>query len=167
MQITGTVLSIRGSVVDAVFEAGIPHINMLLRTGQEQRILLEVLTQLSTSRARCIALTPTQGLALGAQVQTTGGPLQAPVGRETLGRMLNVFGETIAGTPAPAENTLARPSFCREAGREAAGGRHGGRLLNLPAQPARLHRRTGAGDTALRVCNGGRSICSPGRRCAD
>lgn len=91
----GRVLSVRGSVVDAVFEDGLPPIYSLLRAGTNGRVAIEVLAQLDAHRVRGIALTPTQGLARGTAVNNTGGPLNAPIGRGILGRMFDVFGNTI------------------------------------------------------------------------
>jgi len=54
-----------------------------------------VLSQIDSSHVRGIALTPTQGLARGASVTDTGKPLTAPVGKEILSRMFDVFGSTI------------------------------------------------------------------------
>jgi len=62
----GTVVSIRGSVVDALFPERIPAIYNLLRTGEGGKIKIEVINHLDAQRVRGIALTPTQGLALGA-----------------------------------------------------------------------------------------------------
>jgi F-type H+/Na+-transporting ATPase subunit beta len=91
----GTVVSVRGSVVDVRFESHLPPINSLLRVGQEGRTLIEVWGQLDAQRVRCIALTATQGLARGMAVANTGGPLKAPVGKAIRSRMFNVFGRTI------------------------------------------------------------------------
>jgi F-type H+-transporting ATPase subunit beta len=55
---------------------------------------MEVLSQPDAKHARCIALTPTQGLARGMAVQNTGGPLKVPVGPQTLGHMFDVFGNS-------------------------------------------------------------------------
>jgi F-type H+-transporting ATPase subunit beta len=61
---------------------------------------MEVLAQQDARHLRAIALTPTQGLARGMTVEDTGGPLQAPVGKEILSRMFDVFGNVIdRGTP--------------------------------------------------------------------
>ncbi|HNY11245.1 MAG TPA: F0F1 ATP synthase subunit beta [Candidatus Wallbacteria bacterium] len=97
----GTVAAIRGSVVDVYFENGLPPIYSLLRAGFEGRIAIEVLAQLDANRVRCIALTPTQGLARGMAVEDAGGPLKAPVGKNILSRMFNVFGNAIDRKPAP------------------------------------------------------------------
>ena len=60
----GTVVSVRGSVVDVRFERHLPPIFSVLRAGAEREIVVEVMTQLDAHRIRGIALTPTQGLAL-------------------------------------------------------------------------------------------------------
>jgi len=91
----GIVVSVRGSVIDVRFEKRLPPIHTLLRAGIQNEIALEVLTQPDENHVRCIALTPVQGLARGMKVKNTGGPLKVIVGKQTLGRMFNVFGETI------------------------------------------------------------------------
>ncbi len=96
----GQVIAIRGSVVDVYFEKKLPPIYSLLH-AKEAKIALEVLVQLDIHQVRCIALTPTQGLARGDTVEDTGGPLQAPVGQGTLSRMFDVFGNCIDRLPAP------------------------------------------------------------------
>ena len=97
----GRVISIRGSVVDVRFESSLPPIHSLLRTGDKNAIILEVLTQRDAQCVRGIALTPTQGLARGMVVQDSGGPLKAPVGNNILSRMFDVFGNVIDRKPAP------------------------------------------------------------------
>jgi F-type H+-transporting ATPase subunit beta len=91
----GRVVAVRGSVVDVCFPPPLPTRYRALRTGEQDQIVLEVHSLLDLERVRCIALTPTQGLARGTPVRDTGGPLKVPVGKALLGRMLNVFGETI------------------------------------------------------------------------
>lgn len=97
----GVIVSVRGSVVDIRFDGHLPPIYTLLRTGQDGRVAIEVLTQLDAHRVRGVALTPTEGLARGMAVQDTGGPLQAPVGKAILSRMFDVFGNVIDRRPAP------------------------------------------------------------------
>lgn len=97
----GTVISVRGSIVDVLFERHLPAVYTLLRTGKESQIAIEVLTQLDALCVRGIALTPTEGLARGMVVEDTGGPLKAPVGREILSRMFDVFGDTIDRSKPP------------------------------------------------------------------
>lgn len=97
----GVVVAIRGSVVEVVFDGKIPPIYSLLRTGVNKEIAIEVLMLLDAHRVRGIALTPTQGLARGDHVEYSGGPLQAPVGPNILGRMFDVFGTAIDRQPQP------------------------------------------------------------------
>ena len=91
----GTVVSVRGSVVDIRFDEHLPPIYSLLRAGVEKQIAIEVLAQRDARHVRGIALTPTQGLARGSAVADTGGPLKAPVGKSLLSRMFDVFGDAI------------------------------------------------------------------------
>ncbi|SMP43100.1 ATP synthase alpha/beta family, beta-barrel domain [Neorhodopirellula lusitana] len=91
----GVVASVRGSVVDVRFDTDLPPIHSVLRAGDEEEIVIEVLAQRDAHHVRGIALTPTQGLARGMAVTDTGGPLKAPVGKEILSRMFDVFGNAI------------------------------------------------------------------------
>ena len=101
----GTVVSVRGSVVDVHFDDRLPAVYSVLRTGKDLQIVIEVLTQRDAHRVRGIALTPTQGLARGMVVEDSGGPLQAPVGKAILSRMFDVFGNAIDRQPAPEDVT--------------------------------------------------------------
>ncbi len=97
----GYVQSVRGSVVDVRFEDGLPPIYTLLRTGSSGSIAIEVQSHINRNTVRGIALTPTGGLARGMVVENTGAPLKAPVGKEVLSRMFNVFGQAIDRAPMP------------------------------------------------------------------
>jgi F-type H+/Na+-transporting ATPase subunit beta len=98
----GIVVAVRGSVVDVKFSQLLPAIFSLLYANNRD-IALEVLTHLDAQSARCIALTPTQGLARGARVEDSGNPIMAPVGSAILSRMFDVFGNTIDGGPPLSE----------------------------------------------------------------
>jgi F-type H+-transporting ATPase subunit beta len=91
----GTVVSVRGSVVDIKFIKQLPPIYSILHAGDQGQIVIEVLAQSDIQHVRGIALTPTQGLARGMLVEDTGAPLKAPVGKELLSRMFDVFGNVI------------------------------------------------------------------------
>lgn len=93
-------MSVRGSVVDVVFDKHLPPIHTLL-SADDGRIIMEVLAQRDARRVRAIALTPTQGLARGMPVVDTGAPLKAPIGKNILSRMFDVFGNPIDRLPAP------------------------------------------------------------------
>jgi F-type H+/Na+-transporting ATPase subunit beta len=97
----GIIAAVRGSVVDVRFEHGLPLIYSVLHAGADPTIVIEVMTQLDAHRVRGIALTPTQGLARGMTVTDTGAPLQAPVGKNIISRMFDVFGRAIDRGPEP------------------------------------------------------------------
>ena len=97
MDQTGTVIAVRGNVVDVRFQPPLPPRNRQLRTGPNGRIVLEVQNHIASDKVRCIALNATRQLGRGMPVEDTGGTLEVPVGEALLGRMLNVFGETIDG----------------------------------------------------------------------
>ena len=92
---TGTVISVRGSVIDAWFPHRLPSLYNELQAGEDQSIRFEVMTHLNSNTIRGIAMTSTQGLALGSPVHDTGRPIQVPVGKRVLGRAFNLFGSTI------------------------------------------------------------------------
>ncbi|MEZ6097705.1 MAG: F0F1 ATP synthase subunit beta [Pirellulaceae bacterium] len=91
----GHIVSVRGSVIDAVFPDRLPDMNHELRAGKEEDVIVEVASQLDLRTVRGIALNSIRGLARGAPVRDLGGPLRVPVGKRLLGRVLDVFGRTI------------------------------------------------------------------------
>jgi F-type H+-transporting ATPase subunit beta len=93
----GTVVSVRGSVIDAYFPKHLPELYHQLAAGENGRVQIEVVAHLNAEMVRAIALTPTAGLARGSLVIDLGHSLEVPVGERLLGRMLNVFGEAIDG----------------------------------------------------------------------
>lgn len=93
----GEVVAVRGSVIDVRFTHKIPLIHNKLQSFDTDGILLEVLAHLDHDTIRCIALTPVQGLARGSTILDTGFPFAVPTSNCLLGRMFNVFGETIDG----------------------------------------------------------------------
>jgi F-type H+-transporting ATPase subunit beta len=95
----GTVVAVRGSVVDVCFKDHLPMVNTILRTGNSKEIAIEVLEQLDRQSVRGVALTPTEGLARGMKVENIGETLKAPVGKNILSRMFDVFGRTIDRQP--------------------------------------------------------------------
>jgi F-type H+-transporting ATPase subunit beta len=97
----GSVAAVRGCVVDVRFENRLPLISSVLRTGAGGQIVIEVMTQVDAKHVRGIALTPTQGLSRGMPVADTGVPLRAPVGKNIVSRMFDVFGHAIDRQPDP------------------------------------------------------------------
>jgi F-type H+-transporting ATPase subunit beta len=106
----GKISQVIGAVVDVEFEPGkLPCINNALEVpGIEikdiftysQRLVLEVAQHLGEGKVRAVAMGPTDGLRRGMPVHDTGNPITIPVGKETLGRILNVLGEPVDKGPA-------------------------------------------------------------------
>jgi len=92
----GKIVQIIGPVVDVYFEGAVPAIrNALITTIGGRDVTLEVAQHVGLGRARAIALQDTSGLARGAEVTDTGGPVTVPVGELSLGRLFNVVGQPI------------------------------------------------------------------------
>jgi F-type H+-transporting ATPase subunit beta len=109
---SGTVISVRGSVIDCHFPKKIPLIYNLLKAGEDGGVAIEVQVHLNSEVVRGVALTPTQGLARGSVIVDTGQSVTVPVGRNLLGRVFNVFGEPIDRKGDIAQHT--RRSIHRE-----------------------------------------------------
>ena len=92
----GRVTQVMGAVVDVQFDGHLPAILNALHTDNHgNKLVLEVAQHLGESTVRTIAMDGTDGLTRGQEVLDTGEPIEVPVGRETLGRILNVIGEPV------------------------------------------------------------------------
>ena len=98
----GKVKQVLGPVVDVQFDtASMPEIYTALRVTNksisetEYNLVLEVAQHLGDGIVRTISMDSTEGLVRGAEVKNTGNMIMAPVGREALGRIVNVVGEPI------------------------------------------------------------------------
>jgi F-type H+-transporting ATPase subunit beta len=93
----GTIVEIKGVVIDAVFPETLPEIyNALQITMPEGGTLIaEVQQHLGDDRVRAVAMDSTDGLARGIDVVDTGESITVPVGKPTLGHLWNVIGERI------------------------------------------------------------------------
>jgi F-type H+-transporting ATPase subunit beta len=99
----GKVIQISGPAVDVQFaEGALPPIYEALRVTSEGYdvptpidVILEVQQHLGEGRVRCVAMQPTEGMVRGMKAHDLGGPISVPVGKETLGRVLNVIGEPV------------------------------------------------------------------------
>ncbi len=92
----GKIKQVIGPVVDVEFEGSLPPIlNALHIKEKNLKIVLEVAQHLGENTVRSVAMSATDGLKRGTQVEDTGAPIQVPVGPETLGRITNVVGEPI------------------------------------------------------------------------
>ncbi len=99
----GNVIQIAGPAVDVQFtEGAMPPIYQALRVVSAGftvpspiNVILEVQQHLGEGRVRCVAMEATDGMVRGMQAIDQGGPISAPVGRGTLGRVMNVIGEPV------------------------------------------------------------------------
>ncbi len=100
MNSKGKITQVIGPVVDVEFEGHIPAIYNALRInrGADEPVLVcEVAAHLGQNEVRTVAMSATDGLIRGMEVIDTGAPISVPVGKETLGRMLDVLGNPIDG----------------------------------------------------------------------
>lgn len=92
---SGKIVQIIGAVVDVEFpREALPKVYEALRV-EGQDLVLEVQQQLGDGIVRTIAMGTTDGVMRGTAVSGTGAPISVPVGRETLGRIMNVLGDPI------------------------------------------------------------------------
>jgi F-type H+-transporting ATPase subunit beta len=101
MERVGKVVQVIGPVVDCEFEERhLPQIyNCVVIEGEAEGQILQVSTEvqqhLGESRVRCVSMQPTDGMVRGMKAIDTGQPISVPVGRETLGRVMNVIGKAV------------------------------------------------------------------------
>jgi F-type H+-transporting ATPase subunit beta len=99
----GKVVQVLGPAVDVQFaEEHLPQIHNALRvtsegfeTPQPIDVILEVQQHLGEGRVRCVAMEPTDGMVRGMKAEDTGAPITTPVGKQTLGRVINVLGRPV------------------------------------------------------------------------
>ena len=99
----GRVIQVMGPAVDCRFsEERLPAIYSALRVVSEGfdvpqpiDVILEVQQHLGEGRVRCVAMEPTEGMVRGMKAIDSGGPIRVPVGRQTLGRVMNVVGRPV------------------------------------------------------------------------
>lgn len=98
----GRITQVIGPVVDVQFPKGsLPSLFSAITvtnkslSKDEDNLVLEVAQHLGENTVRCIALDATEGLVRGTMAKDTGSPIKVPVGKETLGRILNVIGHPI------------------------------------------------------------------------
>ncbi|HEX7081007.1 MAG TPA: F0F1 ATP synthase subunit beta [Gammaproteobacteria bacterium] len=93
----GTIVQVIGAVVDVEFPRdSIPKVYDALKLD-DRHLTLEVQQQLGDGIVRCIAMGSSEGLRRGLAVTNTGEPISVPVGAPTLGRIMDVLGESIDG----------------------------------------------------------------------
>ncbi|MEG2709157.1 MAG: F0F1 ATP synthase subunit beta, partial [Vagococcus sp.] len=115
----GKIVQVIGPVVDVAFplDQSLPDINdelIVYKEENKQKVVLETTIEMGDGVVRTIAMESTDGLQRGMEVLHTGSPISVPVGKETLGRVFNVLGETIdLGEALP--ETMKKTSIHTEA----------------------------------------------------
>jgi F-type H+-transporting ATPase subunit beta len=112
----GHVTQISGPAVDVQFvEGAMPPIYEALKVVSDGftvpnpvNVILEVQQHLGEGRVRCVAMEATEGMVRGMKVIDQGGPISVPVGRGTLGRVMNVIGQPVDQL-GPIEHTKTMP----------------------------------------------------------
>src|SRR5262249_23648874 len=102
-QNAGRVIQIAGPAVNGQFgEAAMPPGYQALavtieglKGPQPIRAIIEVQQHRGEGRVRCVAMEPTEGMVRGMKAVDLGGPISVPVGKSTLGRVINVIGEPV------------------------------------------------------------------------
>ncbi len=102
-QVIGKIIQVAGPAVDIQFsEKDIPAIYTAVKVTSEGfdvpepiDVTVEIAQHIGEGRVRCVALQPTDGMVRGMKAVSTGAPITIPVGKETLGRVLNVLGEPV------------------------------------------------------------------------
>ena len=106
----GKISAISGSVVDVEFDGALPKIREALTvTVNKKDLVMEVAQHIGGNAVRCIMLAQSEGLSLGTEVRAEGRGITVPVGKEVLGRVFNVLGETIDEGEALPENVKRSP----------------------------------------------------------
>ncbi len=93
----GKVKQVRGPIVDVKFENSVPEIytKLEIRVSKDKTIVLEVATEIGDNVVRCVSINPTEGIKRGDEVINTNEQIQVPVGKQVLGRIFNITGDTI------------------------------------------------------------------------
>ena len=111
---TGKIVQVIGAVVDIEFpEDAVPKINDALIAEQGDTVF-EVQQQLGDGVVRTITMGSSEGLVRGMEVKNTGEPITVPVGKATLGRIMNVLGKEIDHGPkieAEEDRGKSAPNF--------------------------------------------------------
>ena len=94
----GSISQVQGPVVDIKFAGELPGLRTAIEIDNDgKRLVVEVAQHVGDDTVRCISMGPTEGLVRGLKAMATNEPISVPVGKETLGRLFNVLGETIDG----------------------------------------------------------------------
>ncbi len=97
MENYGTIIAIQGQIIEVEFKKNFPNIHDILVLDNDPGIRIEVLRSSSDTSFYCLNLSFTSKLSRGLRMVNTGKPILIPVGKEALGRVMNIFGEPLDG----------------------------------------------------------------------
>lgn len=124
-QLVGSITAVRGTVIDARFKEALPPIDAALECQLDgaDAVTAVVQAHLGGGVVRAIATASTRGMRRGAAVLSSGIPLRIPVGRQLIGRLLDLHGQPLDGGPElswdtalPLHRSPPPPSMCRGLG---------------------------------------------------
>src|ERR1051325_8246830 len=98
----GKIAQVIGPVVDVSFETTLPPIYSALKIDDAAKnihITCEVASHMGNNTVRSVVMHATEGLVRGMAVEDTGGPIKAPLGKATLGRVMALLGNPVDGGP--------------------------------------------------------------------
>lgn len=97
MENLGKIVSIQGQIIEVEFQDEKPNIHDILVLETDLSVKIQVYTSSGPSTFYCFSLTPTKKLYRGGLVKNTGNPIFAPVGKNVLGRVIDIFGNPVDG----------------------------------------------------------------------
>lgn len=104
-KIKGTIISIKGGVAEIVFKDNLPSIHELI-LGIKRKLCFEVVEMKNANTVLAIALSSLNEVERGEEVMAVGKELSVALGRNILGRMFNLFGDSIDGKPFKGDKEL-------------------------------------------------------------
>jgi F-type H+-transporting ATPase subunit beta len=95
----GYIISIRGEIIEVEFYKNPPFIGEILTLEEDPNVLIEAYSVSAKKTFLCLSLVKSNKLSRGARVKRTGKKLEVPVGKELLGRIIDIFGNPRDGLP--------------------------------------------------------------------
>lgn len=113
MENQGKIVSIKGQIIEVAFPSAKPRVHDILVAESDPTVKMEVYMSATNNTFFCLPLSPVQKLHRGAVVLNTQEPIKIPVGKEVLGRVIDIFGEPQDGK-GPLSATTKNPIYAEE-----------------------------------------------------
>jgi len=110
-KVFGTVVSIIGELVEVKFDREVPNINEILMMPDEPEVMLQIYRSSGSSSYFCMIISGKTQITRGTKLYSTGEQLNIPVGKELLGRVINLFGQPIDGK-GEVKSSMRRSLVC-------------------------------------------------------